>query len=139
MKRSWIAAGVAVSLVSAVAARAEEAAPQAPEKPKAAREHKHKDKPAAQTQELTICGKITKTTKPAKEAGQPETVLYVLTDEAGNVVKLPKPGQKEGQPALNLDEYLDVSVKLTGKGVVKQDGEKKKIAIREIVSIEKVQ
>ena len=98
--------------------------------PKKARKAK-KAKAAVHLATLTLTGTIVKNDKGS----------FMLTTDDGATLKLPKPKarkKKDAPPAINLDEYVDTKVKLVGKGTEKGEGEKKKIALRTITHIDKL-
>ena len=89
---------------------------------------------------MTLTGKITKEEKQNRE-GKTMTV-YILTDAAGNKVMLPPNGKNgksdtdEQTTPVNLAEYVNKEVTITGKGFqMEKDGKK----ITRLVSISKAE
>jgi len=106
------------------------------------------EKPKPQLEDLTIEGTVTKkeSKKTDKKTNQEVTITdYILTDAEGNEIKLPKPmppkakkgGEAADAPAaINLDDYVDKAVTVTGKGVTAQKGDKKVVQLKSITSIQ---
>ena len=89
-----------------------------------------KEKPAKpELAEVSVTGVISKN---EEKKGEKSVVKYVLTDGQGNKITLPTPKKD-----INLDEYIDVSVTVTGKGMKATKKDKEVVTIKEIVSIEK--
>ena len=104
---------------------------------------KNNNKPKPTLSELTVQGVITK----AEVKGKSDQMMvkYTLTDADGNKIVLPnakaqKAGKKKKAEAgtpINLEEYLDMPVKVTGQGTEMSRNDKKIVKFRKITSIEK--
>jgi hypothetical protein len=124
MKRVAMILSVVFALVfSLVVAQAEEGAPPAaPDK--AAKVKAEKPAPPAAT-EVTITGKLTKEMKKmGKPGAEKEVAVYTLTDAQGTKYTVPAPkapkAAKDAAAAvapINLDDFVDKDVTLTGKAV----------------------
>jgi len=93
-------------------------------------------KAAVPLQDLLLTGKIAKEEKAGKEGKT--LVIYTLTTTDGNAITLPKP-KADAPVAINLDDYLNVDVKVVAKGRESSEKEGKKTTkVVEIVNIEKI-
>ena len=93
--------------------------------------------------QLVLTGRISK--KEMKGKKDKAVVSYILTDTKGNKINLPTPKaskkeKKDTDPEsiINLDDYLDVDVKVIGKGRKHKEKGKKIIKVKKIISIEKI-
>ena len=87
--------------------------------------------------DLNLTGVVEKVEKAGKD-GQ-NVVSYGLKDAAGTVIALPQAKAKKDAPAAyDLAALVGAQVKVVAKGTEKVAGDKKKVTIKEIVSIEKV-
>ena len=101
-------------------------------------------KPAVpeELKEFTLTGKISREQTQNKK-GEAVTKYY-LEDVTGIKIGLPTPQAKKGkkgqilEPAINLDDYVDASVKLIGKGKQIDRKGKSVIQIHSITSVEKI-
>ncbi|MHC4874050.1 MAG: hypothetical protein ACYTFY_19545 [Planctomycetota bacterium] len=90
--------------------------------------------------EIAITGKIS---KKEKKKGEKTKTLYFIKDAEGKMTRLPTPrGPKkkkgaEEKAVINLDEYIDADVTVTGMGMIKEKNGKKRTFIRRITKIEK--
>lgn len=100
--------------------------------------------------EITLTGKITKEEVKNKRGKVKKD--FVFTDTAGNKIQLPKQKKKkrkkkqedpkEEEPVtktFNYQDYLDVEIKITGKGTETTDNDKVTITLKTIENIEKVE
>ncbi len=117
-------------------ATAQEDAPEPPAKEKKVKQKKPKPAMA----EVSVTGTIAKQEKKGKN--DKVTVKYVLTDGEGNKSRLPKPKKGKGEDgaaakAINLDDYLDVGVTVTGQGMTMERKGKKVVRFKNITSVTK--
>lgn len=98
------------------------------------------NKPKSPVIEVTLVGKITTMEKTNKK-GKTKKV-YLLTDAEGETTYLPKSKKQkenaEPAPVIILDNFLNIDVKVLGKGIEKEKKGKKKIKMETITSIEKL-
>ena len=115
-----LAALVGAGMVAVSVRAGDEGAKPAVEKEKA---------PKPELQDVSVTGIISKV---EEKKGEKSVVKYVLTDAQGQ--KMTLQNSKEG---VNLDEYLDVSVKVTGKGLMTKKNDKEVVVIKKVLSVEK--
>lgn len=125
MKRiiSMMAIAAVVATVPMVFAEDEGAAVEAKAKP--------------ELKELTLSGKVT--AKESKNKAGESKAYYILTTTDGVAVKLPVPKAKEGAEAINLASFVNADVEVVAKGMEMEKAGKKRITIKEIVSINKAE
>jgi hypothetical protein len=88
------------------------------------------EKAVVELKDLVLTGKLTK-----KEADG--KVSYVLTTADGEVM-IPAPkAKKDAAAVINLDNFVDQEVTVTGKGMEKEKDGKKKVMVKEVTNIEK--
>ncbi len=97
-----------------------------------------KAKPALE--DMTVSGTVTKEEKENKKGEA--MALYSLTDAEGNVIRLPGGagpgrGKKKDAPAVNLEEYVNSAVTITGKGMSVERKGKTTTRIVRITNVEK--
>jgi len=114
---------------------------------------KKEKKPRAPLEDLTLEGKLTKQerTRKRKDGKESTSVSYVLETSDGKVTlprvrkskgkKKKKKGGDEGggeeaPKTINYEDYVDQNVTVTGKGTKQTKGEKTRIRLKKVTSIE---
>jgi hypothetical protein len=93
-------------------------------------------RPVMTEEEVTLTGKIAKVEHKRTVNGKEETMsMFTLTESSGQTYRLPP---TKGESAIDLAAFVNKEVKLAGKGRVLKMGDKKRVMLRSITSVEEI-